>query len=74
MQRPDAVQSDVAQDEPRRRGKQRETVIAKDGGLYIVRLGDRVMLELLACADQGIALFVDIDRRVFLELPVLGNA
>jgi hypothetical protein len=48
--------------------------MAADGGLYILPLGDRVILDLLARVDDGFAVFLRVDGELLVELPVLGSA
>lgn len=55
--------------ERRERTRRRRTVMATDGNVYTKRLGERVVLELLARVDDGFAVFMSIDGVVFLELP-----
>jgi hypothetical protein len=54
--------------------RRRATVMAADGGLYILPLGDRVILDLLARVDDGFAVFLRVDGELLVELPVLGSA
>lgn len=68
---------------PRKKKKQRDreapresrdSVMADDGALYVVTLGKRIVLDLLAYQDEGLLAFVRVDGEVVAELPVLGQA
>jgi hypothetical protein len=50
------------------------TVMADDGALYVLPLGERIVLDVLAYEDEGLLAFIRIDGEVVAELPVLGQA
>jgi hypothetical protein len=50
------------------------TVMADDGALYVLRLCERIVLDVLAYEDEGLLAFVRVDGEVVAELPVLGQA
>lgn len=50
------------------------SVMADDGALYVLPLGERIVLDVLAYQDEGLLAFVRIDGEVVAELPVLGQA
>ncbi len=52
----------------------RDSVMADDGGLYVMTLGSRIVLDVLAYQDEGLLAFVRVEGEVVAELPVLGQA
>ena len=46
------------------------TVMADDGALYVLPLGERIVLDVLAYEDEGLLAFIRIDGEVVAELPV----
>ena len=50
------------------------SVMADDGALYVMALGERIVLDVLAYQDEGLLAFLRIDGEVVAELPVAGQA
>jgi hypothetical protein len=46
-----------------------------DGSLFVLRVGDRIVLDILVdAARSSVMTFVRIDGELLAELPVLGQA
>ncbi len=62
------------QREPARKSASASSFCAIADGLYELRIGPRVVLDLLVTLDGELLTFVRVDGALLGELPVLGQA
>ena len=58
---------------PRKRASKRAR-IPDPRGLYVLRLGDRVVLDVIVPGDGELLAFLRVDGELLAEVPVLGQA